>query len=60
MSCECKILLPLSKNPRSSFVVHGTSLKSLINTGLDSSFSHSKDVVGKAYAFLIFHSLSTE
>ena len=58
--CECKILLPLSKNPRSSFAVSKTSLKSLINTKLDSYSSLSEDLVGKAYAFMVFHPFSTE
>ena len=37
------------------FAVRWISLKSLINTGLDSYSSHSKDIVGEVYAFMIFH-----
>ena len=58
--CECKILLPQSKNPRCSFTERGTCLKSLINTRLDSYSSLSEDIVGEAYAFMVFHPFSTE
>ena len=58
--CECKILLPLSKNPISSFVVRGTTPKSLINTGQDSYSSNSKHIVGVAYVFMVFHPFSTK
>ena len=55
--CECKILLPLGKIPRSSLAILGTSLKSVINSGLDSYSSHAKDIVGEAYVFIIFYPL---
>ena len=57
---NAKSFSPLSKNPSSSFAVGGTSLKSLINTGLDSYPLNSKDIVGEAYAFIIFHPFSTK
>ena len=57
---NAKSCSPLSKNPRCSFAVHGTSLKSLINSILDFYISHSKDIVGEAYAFMVFHPISTK
>ena len=58
--CEGQILLSLGKNPRSSFAVRKTSLKHLINTKLDSYSSLSEDIVGEAYALMVFHSFSTK
>ena len=57
---NAKSCFPQSKNSRSSFAVRRISLKNLINTGLDSYSSHSKDKVGEAYAFMIFHPFSTK
>ena len=60
ISCECTILLPLSKNSRSSFAVRGTTLKSWINIRLDSYSSHCKVIVGEAYAFMVLHPFPME